>query len=72
MTTQAELDQDLLEVLERHLESRRELLERVRAELLGLRKGELMGNKVVFVEDIANLMDRLIAEAKMPQGSVKG
>ena len=72
MTTQTELDRDLLEVLERHLESRRELLKRVKGELMMLdhffcKEGTMLGKL-----DVASLMDRLIAEAKMPQGSVKG
>lgn len=70
MTTQTELDQDLLEVLERHLESRRELLKRVRSELAGLTyvnkswtRGEV---QVLDWDDVFKLMNRLIAEAKLP------
>lgn len=68
MTTQTELDQDLLEVLERHLESRRELLKRVKAELW--RDALRLGYGWDW-SDVEKTMDRLIAEAKMPQGSVK-
>lgn len=63
MTTQTELDQDLLEVLERHLESRRELLKRVKAELW--RDALRLGYDWDW-SDVEKTIDRLIGEAKLP------
>lgn len=69
MTTQTELDADLLAVLEQHLTTRRELLKRVKAELW--RDALRLGYGWDW-SDVEKTMDRLIAEAKMPQGGVKG
>lgn len=63
MTTQTELDADLLEVLERHLESRRELLKRVKAELW--RDVLRLGYDWDW-SDVEKTIDRLIGEAKLP------
>lgn len=73
MTTQAELDDDLLAVLDQHLASRRDLLKKVKAELMALpRSIGLPPPGHVHVGQVEALMNRFILEAEMPRGSVGG
>jgi hypothetical protein len=70
MTTQAELDEDLLIALNTHLISRRDLLKRVKAELNQLgRSVDSWEQPTILHEDVMDTMDRLIAEAAMPGGT---
>lgn len=67
MTTQAELDADMLAVLNQHLATRRELLKRVRVQLAGLQTEEgLDGHAVIRRTEALRLLDAFIAEAAMP------
>lgn len=70
MTTQAELDTDLLAVLDQHLASRRDLLKKVKAELMALpRYPQGTGGVALSLGDVEDVMTRLIEEAKLPDGN---
>lgn len=69
MTMQDELDDDFKCILSAHLLTRRDLLKRVKAELMGLKFLVHETRMVLPLEEVASLMDRLIAEAAMPGGT---
>lgn len=73
MTTQTELDADLLAVLEQHLTTRREFLKEIRDRLMKLPYcidrdpyGDLPDIRMVSREEVRAVLNRLIDEAKLP------
>lgn len=71
MTTQDELDDDFKTILNAHLITRRDLLKKVKAELWAVSYDSNVkpGTRRVLWSDVEAVMNRLIEEAKLPDGN---